>query len=627
MFGSNFLSNSMQDNEAYNNLLNEVMNVDYTAFYRGTVVDNSDPMNMGRVRVRVPQIYGSEEQRDEDIYVPTYAIPWATSAIMAGAGNNTGSYLIPNVGDSVFVTYENADPNLPLYFGGILTRNATENFIGTDDANGGKLYKAKGNDFNTDITNRAQRVLYKSLKGATIIIDDHDGDESIKIIDQLGQFISLENVGGGILNRDRSGGTAESPASGRIVIKDAYEDSIDLHNGEIHIKTPRLVIETDNYDRVGYGDSYPDEVDFANTILGTEDDTGKTWIFNNDTDKYVAFGLNFDYEDHYDYNTKTEFDYYTLVPPNSTVVPDIPSSRLPDINPDEFTIACLNTDYYGRYNIVVNWNGENSKTILASECLDSGNYYVVTQINMLGLDYDEKQEVSSSSLMTSQNNLTGELRYNSWVSSLDGNSDPYTIFGLGFYIGVRAGEHILEEFYPYTDSNVNNYPYRLPLPVGDYDLAFSSESGELNHTLGIVIPGYNTALSGYNERKFFSFNFEPKGIFLADRITANPTNTFTYNELSMNMYDNGDTFGISISNTSSDTTVGSFYICAANVNFDGSHIAPTTQVVWGVTKDRYNNQDYQGLFPGNTVSFDFSYTDYPDFDINNSYTFIVGYFK
>ena len=302
MFGNLWFNSNVENDDKYNEFLKEIMETNYSTFYRGTVVDNTDPMNSGRVRVRIPQIYGSEEQRDKDIYVPTYAIPWATSAIMAGAGNNTGAYLIPNVGDTVFVTFENGDPKLPMYFGGIITRNGKNKFIGTDDVNGGRLYKASDNDFNTDITNRSQRVLYKSIKGATILIDDKDGDESIKIIDQLGQFISLENVGGETLNRDRENSTDVNLArSGRIVIKDAYEDSIALHNGEIHIKAPKLIIETDDLQKYGFedNDSYPDEVAKAYEILGETEEpdpepeppepTGD-YVYNN-SDRCIETGI------------------------------------------------------------------------------------------------------------------------------------------------------------------------------------------------------------------------------------------------------------------------------------------------------------------------------------------------
>ncbi len=96
MFGNNFFVNSVLEDSTYNELLNDVSNIDYSIFYRGTVVENSDPLGLGRVRVRVPQIYGSEDQRDSSFYVPTYAIPWATSAIISGACNNTGAFLIPN---------------------------------------------------------------------------------------------------------------------------------------------------------------------------------------------------------------------------------------------------------------------------------------------------------------------------------------------------------------------------------------------------------------------------------------------------------------------------------------------------------------------------------------------------
>lgn len=269
MFNNQIYANNLQNDEDYNKLLDDILKVDYTAFYRGIVVDNYDPLGLGRVKVRVPQIYGAEDQKNTNLYVPTYSIPYATSAVMVGAGNNTGAFLIPNIGDIVFITFENGDAKLPIYFGGILSTNNTDNrFLGTGDVNRGKLYTdISEDDFNTDIENKAQRVIYKSLKGATIIINDKDGEESIKIIDQLGQFISLENISSEPLNRDRSGGVETKDKSGRIVIKDAYGDSIDLVNGEIHIKTPKLTIETDDYNIVGLNDNYEEQVDLALEIL------------------------------------------------------------------------------------------------------------------------------------------------------------------------------------------------------------------------------------------------------------------------------------------------------------------------------------------------------------------------
>ena len=264
--GSMFVSNQEQD-EGLNAFINTISKIDYTAFYRGTVVDNYDPEGLGRIRVRVPQIYGSEENRDSIVYTPTYAIPLATPAVMVGAGNNTGSYLIPNIGDIVFITFENGDSKLPMYFGGILTKDGVDKFIGTGNANDGNLYQATANDFNTDITNQAQRVIYKSLKGATIIIDDSDTNESIKILDQLGQSITLENNSSNILGRDRAENNS-SVLSGRVMIKDSYGDIVSMQGGEIYIKAKKLSLEVDELNRKGDEDSYPDENSMADDILG-----------------------------------------------------------------------------------------------------------------------------------------------------------------------------------------------------------------------------------------------------------------------------------------------------------------------------------------------------------------------
>ncbi|MBO7615058.1 MAG: hypothetical protein J6T15_05120 [Bacilli bacterium] len=269
MFGNRIIESLSEVDTDYNKLLDELTKVDYSCFYRGTVVDNHDPLNLGRVRVRIPQIYGSETQRNSSLYTPTSSIPFATSAIMVGAGNNTGSFLIPNIGDTVFVTFENEDPRLPIYFGGILTRDGTGKFIGTNDANDNNLYTVNSTeDFNTDITSEADRVIYKSLKGATIIISDKDGKEHISIVDQLGQRISLENTSGDTLGRERGSSSSGKTHNGRIVAQNSNGNTFTIDEGKIYARAPLIEFETDKFFRVGFHDRFPYEVAVANEILG-----------------------------------------------------------------------------------------------------------------------------------------------------------------------------------------------------------------------------------------------------------------------------------------------------------------------------------------------------------------------
>lgn len=617
MFGNQFFSSTSSDDE-YNKLLDDVFGADYTAFYRGTVVDNDDPLHFGRVRVRVPQIYGSSEQRDTKLYTPNIAIPWATSAIMAGAGNNTGAYLIPNVGDTVLVTFENGDPQLPLYFGGLLTADGENKFIGTKDANNDEYYKVTSEDFNTDITNKSQRVLYKSLKGATIIIDDKDGSESIKIIDQLGQFISLENFSGEALNRDRSGGVDTRARSGRIVIKDAYEDSIALNNGEIHIKAPKITIETDDLVRVGLDNQFPDEVDLADEILGGEEEEPivdeYVWIFNNDTDKPVAYGLNYRFTNDDVFEELNEFDFYKLVLPGESYT--YTQTDISSVNSEYYILSCINSDYYGNYNIRNSWQGTTSQTLNASACLADGKYYVRFQVDMTQLTDSEREEVSNSGTLQVVNNYTGETR-NTTVSGIVGDSLTFS-FGYSFLIRPDDGVWEVNSFHPYTRVNIEETRY-LPLPVGDYNFIFSSSSGDLDHTLGTLVTG---PTQYGNNWEFYRFPFATKGSYYSEIFTdVSPLSTITLSDVSCRMIkdDNGNVT-LRIENNS-DVKIACLHYSVLDAEYEGSKLSPRSKQYFGTYIE------WSEIEPGEYEDRSIDLSLYPEFNVDEIKDILFGYFK
>lgn len=83
---------------------------DFPGFWRGTVIDNMDPQQLGRLKVLVFQIY----TEIEDV-----AIPWAEPGAFPFAGyKNLGAVAIPPVGATVWVAFEQNDPDFPIWFGG-----------------------------------------------------------------------------------------------------------------------------------------------------------------------------------------------------------------------------------------------------------------------------------------------------------------------------------------------------------------------------------------------------------------------------------------------------------------------------------------------------------------------------
>lgn len=73
--------------------------------YRGTVINNIDPMQIGRVQVMVPDVAG---------FVPsTWAMP-----CLPLAGINNGTFTVPMIGSGVWIEFERGEPDYPVWVGG-----------------------------------------------------------------------------------------------------------------------------------------------------------------------------------------------------------------------------------------------------------------------------------------------------------------------------------------------------------------------------------------------------------------------------------------------------------------------------------------------------------------------------
>lgn len=73
--------------------------------YRGTVINNLDPMQIGRVMVMVPDVSN---------VIPT---SWAMPCVPI-AGKQSGTFMVPQIGAGVWVEFEQGDPDYPIWVGG-----------------------------------------------------------------------------------------------------------------------------------------------------------------------------------------------------------------------------------------------------------------------------------------------------------------------------------------------------------------------------------------------------------------------------------------------------------------------------------------------------------------------------
>jgi uncharacterized protein involved in type VI secretion and phage assembly len=72
--------------------------------YRATVLDNVDPMQMGRLLVQVPDV--------SNVLPSTWAMP-----CVPFAGVMSGMYAVPAIGSGVWVEFEQGDPDYPVWVG------------------------------------------------------------------------------------------------------------------------------------------------------------------------------------------------------------------------------------------------------------------------------------------------------------------------------------------------------------------------------------------------------------------------------------------------------------------------------------------------------------------------------
>jgi len=72
--------------------------------YRGGVVDNDDPQQLGRLKAHVPEVLGE--------VVSGWALP-----CVPYAGDGSGQYTIPEPGTGVWIEFEAGDPSRPIWSG------------------------------------------------------------------------------------------------------------------------------------------------------------------------------------------------------------------------------------------------------------------------------------------------------------------------------------------------------------------------------------------------------------------------------------------------------------------------------------------------------------------------------
>lgn len=160
--------------------------------YPGVVTDIADPDGQGRVKVSLPWC----PDPDGDQYTA-----WARLATLM-AGNNRGSWFIPDVDDEVLVVFAGGDPRYPFVVGAMWNGRDTPPHS-MDGA--GRNYVKK----------------LRSRNGVQITLDDTDGQEKLVLETPGGQRMTLKDGPGAVEIVDSNGNAIKLEASGITITASA----------------------------------------------------------------------------------------------------------------------------------------------------------------------------------------------------------------------------------------------------------------------------------------------------------------------------------------------------------------------------------------------------------------------
>jgi uncharacterized protein involved in type VI secretion and phage assembly len=131
--------------------------------YRGTVLNNLDPLQIGRLNVQVPDV--------SNVIPSSWAMP-----CFPVSGKQMGAYMIPQIGTGVWVEFEQGDPDYPIW-SGCWYGSAAETpalALAGNPASPNILFQTSLQNtlVISDLPGPTGGIMLKSTTGATIIVND-----------------------------------------------------------------------------------------------------------------------------------------------------------------------------------------------------------------------------------------------------------------------------------------------------------------------------------------------------------------------------------------------------------------------------------------------------------------------
>lgn len=176
----------------------------YYGKYRGFAVDNQDPEQRGRLKVRVPSVLGDQVSG------------WALPCLPFGGLANQGLFMVPEVDAQLWVEFEEGNVDKPIWVGVFWQQSAdTPEEAALDEP-----------------TTR----LIRTPSGHVLQFDDAEGEEQFRLAHPTGTEMTIDSEGSVVIADAAGNVLTLDAANNKITVTDSNRNSLTMDSSGTEIE-------------------------------------------------------------------------------------------------------------------------------------------------------------------------------------------------------------------------------------------------------------------------------------------------------------------------------------------------------------------------------------------------------
>jgi uncharacterized protein involved in type VI secretion and phage assembly len=219
----------------------------YYGKYRGVVVANDDPQQLGRLRVWVPSLFPSAGDVSPDALSPLVT-DWAWPCLPFGGSPDQGMFFVPEVGSKVWVEYEEGNLDSPIWVGvfwsapgGMTEIPAEARDMEANHPQRRVLKTASGHVLEFCDVSGKESVTLRHTAGARVQLDEHG---SVTIGNKEGTFLYLNAQDSEFSFADKSGNNVRLGGS-NLTLTNADGTVVDIVGSAVQVIAKNVMVRSD----------------------------------------------------------------------------------------------------------------------------------------------------------------------------------------------------------------------------------------------------------------------------------------------------------------------------------------------------------------------------------------------